>query len=330
MRQTTQELLSDACLFHGCAFNAPTCQTVTTGGIINQTNTTTSAFSQNVQIINATIVPNTFTMRVQMRARIIQSNSNPSWPTILIRNPNTPIQTSLNNSTRFCSTHNSSSTPQPFVALSGVPVTPTFISQNWNNFRFPVNPTGQLLHRLLGYPVFGNLVESTSTTDGLNINYQLSFDLNAVVRNCTGALVETTSDARIYTVPISYVERRPNNVFYEQTNIFSVRIPTTGSITISSVSTYRQRAYPLEVVFPRVCSNPNEAAMRITWLLEIRDVIDSAAKVGPRNISDIVMRLSNSNNVFNCYGDQPISESNEFQLCIAQRVNYNPNSAYNV
>jgi hypothetical protein len=320
LTQTTQGLHSDACLYHGCVFNSPQCTTVTTGGVIDS-NTTTSVYSQNVQFTNVSIVPNSFVMQLQIHARLIQSNSDPAWPTIIIRAPTASIGADLLNTSSYCSTFNASSNPQPFVALSGVPVNTTFISQNWNNFQFPPNDAGILLHKLLGYPILGNIVQSTSS-DGQYITYHLQFDLNALVNNCSAAHLESTSDDRIYTIPIAYIDRKPNNVYYEQSMIFTVRFPTTGVITISSVTAYHQRAYPLEVVYPRICNSGNEAAMRIKWVLEVRDVFDAGAKVGPRNISDIVMRSPSSSGVINCYGDQVTEFVDEGCNSVSQSCRY--------
>jgi hypothetical protein len=111
----------------------------------------------------------------------------------------------------------------------------------------------------------------------------------------------------------------PNNVFTQFTVLYTIVIATSGAVTISTNTNYRELAYPLTVTFPTSACANNYAQMRIQWQLEFRDVFDSKRVIGPRYLSDLSIRspaLPPGPN--NCFGDQIV----DFQVVGCNRLQY--------
>lgn len=287
---------SPACQYHGCSFDrtAKTCGTINTSGTIT-TEYLETTYSQTVEFINPSVQTNSLTFSVQVKVAVVQNANAPQWPILQILSPRAGLQTWSNQTNATCSSYDSQGAagPVPFI---GQPYSSAYLTANFSNFQF----TEPGLHQFFGYAHVGSqfLVRS-AVTDGSFITYTLTMDLSKIILECAarGASVSEAQNGRVYSIPISYIERGIGNTFLQTTRVFELFIQTTGQVSIASAAPYHQRAFPVELVY-LPCSGTNRARQRITWQLFVEDQFSATQLAGPRSISDVIIPPNS-----NCYGD---------------------------
>ncbi len=297
-----QGIVSPACQYHGCAFDktAKTCAEITQAGPAPTTQSQT-VYSQTVQFLNPVVRPNSLVFTVDVRATVVQNPNTPEWPIIEILSPRAGLAawSTVVNST--CSSFSSAAAagPVPFV---GTAYSTGSLVANFSQFQFLDNG----MHRFFGYMLVGggSLVESV-VTDGTWITYTVAINLTKLIAECStrGATAAESLNGRVYTVPLSYVERGIGGAFLQTTKIFDVLVQTTGQIAIGTAAPYHQRAFPLEVVYmPSDCGSSTRARQRIAWQITVQDQFNPNQIAGPRTIADLSIAGGS-----NCFGDELVA-----------------------
>lgn len=293
---------SPACMYHGCAFDATSkvCSVITTGGII-PVSSPTVPYSQTVQFLNPLVTLNSLEFTLDITAGVYQNPENPRWGTIQLLSSRTGLQEWSTEVNATCSSFDSRAAAGP-VGFVGTPLSTSDLAANFANYQFPSNELGQTLTKEFGYMRVGQgLLVDAVTSDGTLITHKVKMNLNTINAECLqrGVTSVEISTGRVYTVPISYVERGLGNSYLQTTQVYTISVLTSGQISIATTAPSHQRVFPLEIVYPETDCGADRARQRITWQLFVQDQYNPTSVVGPRSIADLSIPPNS-----NCYGDE--------------------------
>lgn len=318
---------SGACQYHGCVLSpSGLCiQAVATGNTAD--NSTSINYSRLIQFLNPQVLPSSQIFQVTVAVPFASSSRpdtawplSPAWPTISVLFPVTSIGSYVRTFRPSCNTYSGLRTDDPVLLLPSqspnVAALQNFIISSvasTKTLQFNESSAlGLAASNLYGQP----LSNSTSLVTQVTIDsaaslvlFTVQTDLVLAVQQCAawGASLQTTPSGRIFTLPLSYEEENPQKAYTQFTQIYTVNIPNTGTATIGVTTNYRTSAFPLETVFPTQTCAANSAAMRTTWQLEFNNVYDSTRQIGPRSITDVVIRSPASPvGPNNCFGDSVV------------------------
>lgn len=316
----------DDCVYHGCVLlNNNQC-----GGSISTSNTadnsSTINFAQKIQYLSPAFIPASESIRVSVSVPFATNSRpnkiwplSPPWPNIVVSDPLLNIGAIMSSINTNCSMQSRSVGPPVELTSSA------FTAAELQNYIIPwvkANKTltfdpnsaiGRAASAIYGNPRMGanDLVTQVAISfDTSLLQFTFQAELPALVQNCAhyGVSLELTPTARIYTVPLAYVEQSPDGLFSQYTQNLKLTVLLAGGSSLVTSTNYRQVAFPVEILFPRNVCPAGAAAMQIVWQLELRDRYDSLREIGPRSIADIVLRSPDSPlGPTNCYGDTVIA-----------------------
>ncbi len=317
---------STPCNYHGCLWinNAACVSVVTSANTLD--NSTTINYAQKVTYTNPTVVTNTQRLRVTINVPFGVSSrpsmpwpQSPSWPQILILKPVDRVANYITGMSSNCSMRPQMTGPPVYAANSST--TPVqlltsilkWVTTNKNLTFNASDPLGVLSKPVYGDPYIKSSALVTQVAMSFDSNflvYTLDYDLPSLVAYCGsyGASVSIGATSKTYTIPVSFVEWSPQDVYTQFIQYLYVTIQNAGGFSIVSSSTFLQQAYPDQVTYPRTGCPTDAAKIQISWILRLSGVYDSSREVGPRSIADIVLKTpANNNSLGNCYGDQLVS-----------------------
>lgn len=314
------------CAAHGCAYESisRTCSPVTQEGSNNSTDLVTE-YSTKVTFENPTVLANSNTFELDVVVPFVYTDAtsvHPAWPVIMFLQPMAFNfgQITKSNDSPQCSTYSPALNPtSPGQFSSTVPATSVnaYLQQlvsstqtlNFDNR----TAVGQVLELSLGHARIGgnNTIVRAVTYDGANLRYKISVDLTNAVRLCgdgadsnvdRGLRVEQTTNGNRYTVPVSYIEQRPNEFFTQASSLITIDITLTGTVSISATAQYHRKYFAKAVSFdPTDCAS-GSARMVVSSRLQVFDIFDST------KVLTFTGGQASAPNGFaapsNCYGDE--------------------------
>jgi hypothetical protein len=265
-----------ACSYHGCAYDSPsrTCADVTQEGSTTDGRTTTS-YSSKVTFEDPQVLPNSNTFQVQLIVPYVwdtQATVQPKYPIVDVLFPVTGVESYVTSAVPACSTFTTDNYAEPEqFSTNASPTDVNAFLQQWiidnSNLTFDTSAIGQVLTKSLGNPSIGasSIVKSVSYASN-QFNYTIQMDLTAVVAGCAsqGASVVNNADGAVYQIPISYIEHATNGLYTQTTVYYQIAILLTGQVTIAATATYKERAFPLEIIYPKNGCEANEARQQVS------------------------------------------------------------------
>jgi hypothetical protein len=292
-----------SCTYHNCFVHGTQCldyalTTVDTGNTI--------VYTMNVEFTNPRLEPNSYILLVdaiiplQLRAgeKLMgifgigsQLSQDSNYNNIINAvNPCNNLRTTFNGTVGSCPVY-----PDiPFLKTYFINWVNTF-----HNFNFDGSAEGLALKCM-----FGDLVVNENPNDLISnvvattnyITFTYKIDLAATTATCpTGSAVAQSITQTVYSKDLTYTEVSTSGGIFQTTSTFVITFYTSGIITITMNSQYRNSIHDLVWTFNQ---NGNTAHADWSVRFSIDGVYDSSKIVGPRNISDISFPIGT-----NCYGD---------------------------
>jgi len=151
-----------------------------------------------------------------------------------------------------------------------------------------------------------------------SIDMTITMDLTTLTAQCAGlgAYQTQTLTGTYYTIPIltnQYAAQSTSSAVFplviSTPSVFSVYVPSTGSIAIATANGFSTNAYLIEVDQTTMNCPYGQASLLLSYELIVSNVFTAASMyVGPMSASDIQFSTSQAPGViFNCYGDSVVS-----------------------
>lgn len=306
-----------ACDFHACQYDANARKCINSGETPSQPILPTVGVQ--AEFINPVVDINNQTLSLQVVVPFVYTDTTPTdpkFPDIQILFPATDFSIYGTEDIPACSSYKKAGafTPAPFTTTQNDTAVNNFIIQSIaqnHDFTFnQSNPLGVIANKSLGEHLVGpdQRVKSVEY-NGTHFFWNVSLDLVETVAKCAqrGATYVNQAGARVYTIPVSYMEHNSDDVFNQLTETFTITMPTTGVATIGSQSSYGFQAFPIQVQTVRGTDGgceTNEAKLQMTFKIETYNVYDPNYRIGFFSSSDVLMRAPDSPpGPMNCYGD---------------------------
>jgi len=296
----------------------------------------------SVRYSNAQVLPGTTKFQVTASYPYALANNPPVWTFLTIGYAassnlwNSPIPASsyCNNiaNANANSNANAFGVPPitPPVVISGLNMTleqqvfNTWVStkSNMNFAGVPkTDPNYAAIFNLTSLVGFVNIdptgTTSLATSVTLNqttasLDTTLVMDLTTISSQCSslGAYQVQTLTGTYYTIPlVSYQYSgqavTTHTLVTSTPLVYSVYVPSTGSIAVSAISGYTSNLYLIEVGQNTANCPAGQTSLLLTYELVIGNVYTAGSNyVGPMSASDIQFNSSQAPNVlYNCYGD---------------------------